>query len=323
MTAVSTIAAPAADIPRMHCMEVWGGNQPANSGVSMLGLDAWLFSEPYLDSEAGGDVHYVSSCATGRVTRVLVADVSGHGDTVSTVAAALRRLMRRHVNFIDQARFVREMNREFTALSKDGRFATALVTTFFAPRNRLSLCNAGHPAPLWYRAADQTWSVLRQPARSGAGLANVPWGITDDVNYEQITMQLGLGDLLVMYTDSLIESRAADGRLLGEEGLLSVVRAVDPNSPAEFIPSLLKKIAALHEGNLKGDDVTVLVLRPNGVSPRVPFRNRLLAPFRVLGGLVRSLKPGAEPAPWPELTLPNLGGAFWHRLNRSSSRSNR
>lgn len=323
MTAAPTTAAPVAQIPRMHCMEVWGGNQPANSGVSMLGLDAWLFSDPYLNSQAGGDVHYVSSCATGRVTRVLVADVSGHGDAVSTVATSLRRLMRRHVNFLDQTRFVREMNREFTALSNDGRFATALVTTFFAPRNRLSVCNAGHPAPLCYRAADRTWSVLRQPARAGAGLANVPWGITDDVNYEQITMQLGLGDLLVMYTDSLIESRAADGKLLGEEGLLNVVRGIDPGAPAEFIPALLNAIAALHEGNLKGDDVTVLVLRPNGVSPRVPVRDRLLAPFRVLGGLVRSLKPGSEPAPWPEVSLPNLGGAFWHRLNRSSPRSER
>ncbi len=190
------------------------------------------------------------------------------------------------------------------------------TTADFAPRNRLSLCNAGHPAPLCYRAADRTWSVLRQPARTGAGLANVPWGIIDDVNYEQISMQLGLGDLLVMYTDSLIESLSPEGKLLGEEGLLNVVRGLDPMAPAEFIPSLLKKIAALHDGNLKGDDVTVLVLRPNGISPRVPLRDRVFAPFRVLGGLIRSLKPGAEPAPWPEFSLPNVGGAIFHPLNR-------
>src|SRR5687768_18611008 len=57
-----------------------GGNQPADSGVVMAGLDAWVYCRPYHGAAAGGDVYYVSSCATGRITRLLVADVSGHGD---------------------------------------------------------------------------------------------------------------------------------------------------------------------------------------------------------------------------------------------------
>ena len=49
-----------------EAMEVWGGNQPADSGVIMPGLDAWVYSRPHGEATAGGDVHYVSSCATGR-----------------------------------------------------------------------------------------------------------------------------------------------------------------------------------------------------------------------------------------------------------------
>ena len=64
---------------RKQCMEVWRGNQPVDNGVVMPGLDAWVYSRPLGDAKAGGDVHYVSSCATGRITRLLVADVSGHG----------------------------------------------------------------------------------------------------------------------------------------------------------------------------------------------------------------------------------------------------
>src|SRR5438477_8597012 len=119
----------------MQCMEVWGGNQPTNSGVVMAGLDAWVYSKPYENASSGGDVYYVSSCATGRITRLLVADVSGHGASVAQTAAGLRGLMRRHVNQIDQTRFVRSMNEQFQALSAAGSFATAVVTTFFAPTN--------------------------------------------------------------------------------------------------------------------------------------------------------------------------------------------
>src|SRR5215207_8163354 len=129
----------------MQCMEVWGGNRNADSGVVMAGLDAWVYSKPFGGADGGGDVYYVSSCATGRITRLLVADVAGHGDKVSSIAKELRTLMRRHVNQIDQSRFVQSMNRQFSGLGGAGSFATALVTTFFAPTNHLSLCNAGHP----------------------------------------------------------------------------------------------------------------------------------------------------------------------------------
>ena len=318
------------DIQRMQCMEVWGGNQPADSGVSMLGLDAWVYSHPYGDASGGGDVHYVSSCATGRVTRVLVADVSGHGEIVSNIALALRRLMRRHVNFIDQTRFVREMNREFGTLSTEGRFATAVVGTYFAPRNQLSICNAGHPAPFLFSAKSGRWSMLRSgdggvavevestdADSSSTGPSNLPLGIIDQTGYEQVGVRMNLGDMALLYSDSLIESRNAAGAMLGEEGLLDVVRSIKVNEPVEFIPTLLENIRSLHEGNLSDDDVTVLLVRTNGVSPRVPFLKRAFAPIRVLIEAVRSLRRGVGPAPWPEFSLANLGGAMWHRLNRA------
>ena len=117
----------------LQCMEVWGGNQLADTGVVMAGLDAWVYCRPFAGDDAGGDVYYVSSCATGRITRLLVADVSGHGSIVASIATSLRSLMRQHVNQIDQTRFVQSMNQQFAAMSKAGCFATAIVTTFFAP----------------------------------------------------------------------------------------------------------------------------------------------------------------------------------------------
>src|SRR4026207_2540255 len=102
-------ATPAAQ-PTMQCMEVWGGHQASDNGVIMPGLDAWVVSRPYEGDDAGGDIHYVSSCNTGRITRVLIADVSGPGQHVAKVASALRLLMRRYVNYIDQTRLVRGLN---------------------------------------------------------------------------------------------------------------------------------------------------------------------------------------------------------------------
>ena len=144
----------------MQCMEVWGGSQLTARGVEMGGLDAWVYSKPYAEAQRGGDVYYASSCATGRISRLLLADVAGHGKSVAGTAADLRTLMRRFVNRLDQTEFVRLLNQQFTALSRSGSFATAVVTTFFAPSRRLTVCNAGHPRPFLYRAAERKWTLL-------------------------------------------------------------------------------------------------------------------------------------------------------------------
>lgn len=303
---------------RLQCMEVWGGNQVVDSGVIMPGLDAWVYSKPYGGAAGGGDVHYVSSCATGRITRLLLADVSGHGDEVAELAAQLRALMRLYVNYLDQTRFVGELNEKLAAWSADGRFATAITTTFFAPTNYLTVCNAGHPPPLIYRVRSRQWSYLEHadtaPARGDAG--NVPLGVLDAVRFRQFGVKLRVGDLVLCYSDSLTESCAADGTLLGRQGMLDIVRTVSTDEPATFLSRLLDTIARTCAGNLTGDDVTALLFRPNGLAQRVPLRDRLLAPFRVARGLARSLTHKDERTRLPEPGLVNIGGSLFSSLNR-------
>jgi len=324
----------------MQCMEVWGGNSSVDSGVVMLGLDAWAYSKPWAGDAAGGDVHYVSSCASGRITRMLVADVSGHGSKVAETAVRLRQLMRRFVNHLDQRRFVAELNSEFAQLSRDGRFATAIVCTFFAPTNHLTISNAGHPPPLRYRARTKQWEIItpqgletsrRQDLKKskgsataessdgpgpGDGPANLPLGILDAPRYDALPLRLEVGDVVMCYSDALIECHDRDGRMLGAAGLLEMARGVDAGEPSRFTSTLLKKIEALAPGNLTGDDVTILLFRPNGLAPRLTLRERLSALRRMAGATRRALKPGGEKVPMPDLSLPNIGGIMFNPLNR-------
>ena len=308
---------PDTDPRVMQCMEVWGGNQAVDSGVVMAGLDAWVYCKPYRDAEGGGDVYYVSSCATGRINRLLVADVSGHGADVAQTAVQLRSLMRRHVNHIDQTRFIRTMNAQFAALAQDGCFATAISSTFFSPTNHLSLCNAGHPPPLIYRAADRAWSFLQQDraAKDASGADNFPLGIVGLSDYAQFDERLGVNDLVLCYTDSLVECGDGRGALLGQQGLLEVVRTLDASTPASFIPALLRAIERKSCAPLSGDDVTVLLFRPNGLAPTKLLRDLLVAPFRVAREIWRSWRSG-EAMPWPEVSVANLGGAVFTPLSK-------
>jgi sigma-B regulation protein RsbU (phosphoserine phosphatase) len=310
------------DMHLMQCLEVWGGNQAVDSGVIMAGVDAWLFSQPYQGSDRGGDVHFVSSCATGRLTRMLVADVSGHGSAVAATATALRRVMRRYMNHIDQRKFVGVLNAEFSALAKAGTFATTVAATYYAPTRELAICTAGHPPPLRYSLSKRAWSALSESdSKSSSELANIPLGILDLSDYEQQKLKLGVGDLVLLYTDSLIESRGADGRLLGVAGLLEIAQSIDVSDPGEFLEKLLNAMRGLHPTNLTTDDVTALLFRPNSLAPRVPIGTRLRAQWIMLRALAKYVVKRKEPMPWPEMSVANIGGAFSDRLAKATGGS--
>jgi phosphoserine phosphatase RsbU/P len=296
----------------MQCMEVWGGSQLTSRGVEFGGLDAWVYSKPFGKAHAGGDVYYASSCATGRISRLLLADVAGHGQTVAATAADLRTLMRRFVNRLDQTEFVRLLNQQFAVLPRSGAFATAIVTTFFEPSRRLTVCNAGHPRPLLYRAAQRQWDFLgTQSAGQPSAPSNIPLGLFDAAEYEQFDIELEPGDCLLSYTDALIESRDADGEMLGEDGLLRITRLLGDVEPQKLIETLLAEIEARYPENLSEDDVTVLVVRANGRRLQFPWREKLRALRRFIGALVRG-----EHAPFPDAKLANLGGAIIPALGR-------
>jgi phosphoserine phosphatase RsbU/P len=291
----------------MQCMEVWGGSQIASSGVELAGLDVWIYSKPFGQAQRGGDVYYVSSCASGRISRLLLADVSGHGKSVASTAADLRTLMRRFVNRLDQKEFVRLLNEQFTTLSRQGTFSTAVVTTFFAPSRRLSLCNAGHPRPLLFRALDSRWSFLgHQDSPEKKGPSNIPLGIFQLADYEHLDIEL----------DALIESRDSDGEMLGEEGLLRIVNLLGEVPAEKLIATILQEISQRFPDNLSADDVTLMVVRANGHQLHFSLREQLDAFGRFLKAFFRSLNPRADRAPFPDFNLPNIGGAIIPALGR-------
>ncbi|MFM8290033.1 MAG: PP2C family protein-serine/threonine phosphatase [Planctomycetaceae bacterium] len=275
---------------RMQCMEVWGGNESATREVELTGLDAWVYCQPHLNSRTGGDVYYLSSCASGRISRLLIADVAGHGDDAGKTARALRELMRRNINYINQTRLVEAINGQFAQGVSGGRFATALVSTYFCPTQSLFLSTAGHPWPVHFDSATGLWRELPDsPSGERDGpLQDLPFGVIEQVSYRQVQLKIVPHDLVLCFSDGLIElpcpNRKPTG-LLGTDGLLEVLNSLGPLPPGQIIPELLQQVTGNLATASHSDDLTLVLLRPNGAS--VPLENSLGAPWRLLRELFR------------------------------------
>lgn len=254
---------------KLTCMEVWGGSEAFENAVSMPGIDAWLCSIPYEGAVEGGDVHYISLCAAGQIARFVVADVAGHGSDVAEFSSSLRTMVRKSINTPDQTKIARTLNGMMSQSDQmEGRFATAVLGSYFAPTRTLSLVNAGHPRPLFYSAASGAWRVLdAESAEEVDGPSNLPFGIIDPTPYAQFGVRLEAGDAAVLYTDSLIEAKQAGGSMLGEAGLLGVARGLDHSDPQGMAKGLLEGVRAQTTDGEIDDDITVLVLRANGQEP--------------------------------------------------------
>ena len=246
------------------CTEVWGGNQKVTRTVKMPSLVAWVASVPIKEGEGGGDLHYMSVCDFDLISRVALADVSGHGNDVSAVTQALRILMRQNINAWDQSDFMRGINDTFRQDGND-KYATAIVLSFHRVTGRLAFSSAGHPPPLWYHAAQGVWGWLEEgtEAKKAPGL---PVGLIPGTNYSQTIVKLKPSDLLVLYTDGITEAENSTGEELGREQLLVWARQAPVESPKALGENFLQRLERFRVGSRR-DDETLVVLRREEESP--------------------------------------------------------
>jgi len=248
-------------IEPLQCLEVWGGNSVTREHLTAADIDIALYSKPHGGSAAGGDIHYVSACSTDNIIRIALADVSGHGDATSQVARMLRDLMRENMENPDHTSFVRGLNEDFVELSTGGTFATAVICAYYRPDNTLIVVNAGHPPPLHYIAAKDAWSLLTpEEGRDTPGISDVPLGVISGTDYTQFVIPLAQGDMVLMYSDALIESSDASGAQLGVDGLLSQVRAVSLGDGEGLCTAAIDAVQGYRGAVAADDDESVLII---------------------------------------------------------------
>lgn len=292
----SSVESPGEPVHALQCLELVGGNRATDQQIKSPGMDTWVTSRPHR-GEAGGDVYYFSMCGSGRVTRLAMADISGHGAEADATARWLRGLMRKHINLLDQTRLAQAINAEFPDDAEIRRFATVLFVTYFAPTQHLIVCNAGHPRPIWFSQRLGRWQLLDEDTpdsgtsiRQAKGtyllrrVANLPMGVIEPTDYYQFAVQLEPGDLILVYTDALIEAADPQGALLGEEGLLRLASELEPTEPQEFARALVAQVEAWRAHAPANDDQTLVVMRQNGsAAPRLTLAQACKSAAKMLG----------------------------------------
>lgn len=250
-----------ADPHRLKCAETWAGNQGTSSAADLPGLRVWVHSRPFGSNEAGGDVHYVSVCPSCIVSRIALADVSGHGRAVVALGARLRELMQKYLTALEQRSLMRDLNEAARVELDAVHYATMVAVGFHRRRGLLVMTNAGHPPAFWYRAKRGEWGWFERRAQSRPGVRGTPLGLLADASYDRMIVKPEPDDLVVLYSDGVSEATNPAGTELGRDDLMTLARTLDPSSPETFGTELVEAVTAFRGGQVPEDDETIIVLQ--------------------------------------------------------------
>jgi serine phosphatase RsbU (regulator of sigma subunit) len=256
----------AGQVGPLACLELRGGNHLATYAARLPGLTAWVSCHPLEPSRRGGDLYYLSACSHRSIARVVIADVSGHGERVSAAAARLQNALRQYIDLWDQSLLISDLNKSFFRDEHRVKFATAFLGSFASESGDLLFTNAGHMPPLFYRAATQEWSYLRDFMPAPKDVSDLPLGLIPGTEYHQTAARLAPGDLLILYTDGINEAENEAGDQLGLECLLSMARSLPVSSATATGEALMAAVARFRGNAPPKDDATVVTLRCKGAA---------------------------------------------------------
>ncbi len=185
----------------------------------------------------------------------MVADVAGHGLGAAFIMASLRSILRSEAKPGVSAAHILENSNNL--LNEDTRgndvFATVFVALYSDQDNSVNCSNAGHPPALLWRAASQEFREL--------GKGGVVLGLFNDETYEEEHTHLHTGDILIMYTDGIVETKNDDGVLYGEDRLRDIIKANTMVSSQELMKAILESVEQFRNGGRQRDDMTMLVFK--------------------------------------------------------------
>lgn len=205
----------------------------------------------------GGDCYDFLTLTENQLT-LLVGDASGKGVAAALMMASIQSSLRTAALFTGDnlAALLKVVNLQAYASSLAERYATAFYGVFDDTTQTLRYVNAGHNAPIVLRSDGSVESL--EP--SGA-----PIGLFPDSDYRETHLRLNPGDLVIAYTDGVIEATNRQGEEWGVHGLLQAAIAwkaryrEDENSE-NLIQFLFESMDAYSEG-YQADDATLAVLR--------------------------------------------------------------
>ena len=183
---------------------------------------------------------------------IALGDVSGKGSAAALYGAvAVGTLRSLGSQKPRPANMLRAVNGFLSERMIEGRFMTLCFATWNRRHRRLRVANAGQEQPLLFRGG----RCEKIP------LAGFPLGIFDEVSYDERSLILEAGNIVVFYSDGVGDTQNATGEFFGYNGLIKLIAANYSQSADGIADRILEEVDKFSGGKHPTDDRTLVVLK--------------------------------------------------------------
>jgi sigma-B regulation protein RsbU (phosphoserine phosphatase) len=183
---------------------------------------------------------------------ILVGDVAGKGAPAALYAALSSGIIRtRATRKYPPGQMLELVNKTLYQRPIEGQYVTLTYSVYDARNRSIALANSGLPYPLFVR--DGTAKFL--------DVAGIPLGLFPESRYQEMTMPLQAGDVIVFYSDGVVESRNEAGDDFGLKRLSEVVRDNHERSADEIVKVVDRAVEDFLAGASPLDDRTMIVIK--------------------------------------------------------------
>lgn len=221
------------------------------------GLDICAISRPVFD--VGGDF-YILVSRPDRPYIFAVGDVSGKGMAAAMLMTMTRTALYSKASFIPEPTpevIMRQSNEDlYDDFVQVGMLATVFVGQYDSATRELTYANAGH-SPVIYKPHTGAAQLLQADCTA--------LGVLPVSQCRNNTLTLHPGDMLIVGTDGLADTRNEAGERYGHERLLALITRIAARSAREIADSVLAEIEEFATGVSRDDDQTLVVIK--GVQP--------------------------------------------------------
>jgi sigma-B regulation protein RsbU (phosphoserine phosphatase) len=187
-----------------------------------------------------------------------IGDVAGKGISAALLMATIQSTMRTQLSALNgnarplsAAKMVSTLNRQLYATTSPEKYATFYFAMYDDERHALTYTNAGHLAPMLLSGGD-----IRMLDSTGTVVGAFPIAM-----YEEKTVTLERGDVLLAYTDGIVEPENVYGEMFGEDRLKDLLMKYAKADSAELIARTMEAVVQWTGAGELQDDMTMVVVR--------------------------------------------------------------
>ncbi|MCP4544058.1 MAG: serine/threonine-protein phosphatase [Chloroflexi bacterium] len=200
-------------------------------------------------------IHHVGQGTFSPDDHPSIADVADKGTGAALYMALSRTLIRTYApQYHSRPDYVLKVaNRRILTDTRADLFVTVFYGIIDTIDGTLTFCNAGHNPP--YLLSVQNDNEIQTLTKTGMAL-----GVTTDTTWEQKTIQLAPGDLLVLYTDGITDAENEQDVFFGEERLLKIVQTNLGRPAQDLQNTLMAEIHSFVGDAPQFDDITLMIV---------------------------------------------------------------